>query len=559
MNGEGRRVLIVGGYGTFGGRLAQLLGEDERLILLIAGRSKSSADTFCKLFQSRAQMLPCQFDRAGDLAAQLRALKPDLIVDAAGPFQIYGADPYVVVRAAIAQGAHYVDLADGSDFVRNITQFDEVAREKGLFVLSGVSSFPVLHAAVVRALLKPGERPERIETGLAPSPKADLGLNVMRAIASYAGKPVAIIRDGVIGNASALIESRRMAIAPPGMIPLGRKRFSLVDVPDLQLLRQLWPDVRDVWVGAAMSPGWLQRMINFAAMAVRFKVLPSLSFLAPFMLRVRNFLAYGEHRGGMVVRVSGRGETGALFARSWHMIAPGDHGPFIPSMPAAIIIRLWLDGVAPPPGARAALSEMDLDAYEELFSARGIRHGIRDDSASAQTPLYRQVLGDAYAGLPAVLQTMHDRTSDKTVSGIAQIDRGESWLSRIAARITGFPPAGRDVPVTVAFTLRDGVETWTRDFGGHRFHSVQSRGKGRNAGLIDERFGPAAFGLAYEITGGRGVLSLRNWRIFGIPMPLCLAPNSQAFEFTKDGKFNFFVEISHPLTGLIVRYRGWLE
>ena len=32
------RVLILGGYGNFGGRLAQLLAHDARLTLLITGR-----------------------------------------------------------------------------------------------------------------------------------------------------------------------------------------------------------------------------------------------------------------------------------------------------------------------------------------------------------------------------------------------------------------------------------------------------------------------------------------------------------------------------------------
>ena len=33
------KVLIIGRYGTFGGRLAKLLADEYRLILLIAGRS----------------------------------------------------------------------------------------------------------------------------------------------------------------------------------------------------------------------------------------------------------------------------------------------------------------------------------------------------------------------------------------------------------------------------------------------------------------------------------------------------------------------------------------
>jgi len=38
-----------------------------------------------------------------------------------------------------------------------------------------------------------------------------------------------------------------------------------------------------------------------------------------------------------------------------------------------------------------------------------------------------------------------------------------------------------------------------------------------------------------------------------------LAPRSNAYESEENGAFRFFVEISHPLTGLIVRYDGWLK
>jgi hypothetical protein len=52
---------------------------------------------------------------------------------------------------------------------------------------------------------------------------------------------------------------------------------------------------------------------------------------------------------------------------------------------------------------------------------------------------------------------------------------------------------------------------------------------------------------------------LRRWSAFGIPLPLWLAPRPTAFETVENGRFRFHVEISHPLTGLIVRYRGWLS
>src|SRR5882672_7095092 len=93
-------VLILGGYGTFGGRLAQLLAGEERLTLIVAGRSLQKAQAFCAALAARAALVPAAFDREGDVDTQLGALGPNVIVDASGPFQAYG-DPYRVVRAAI--------------------------------------------------------------------------------------------------------------------------------------------------------------------------------------------------------------------------------------------------------------------------------------------------------------------------------------------------------------------------------------------------------------------------------------------------------------------------
>jgi saccharopine dehydrogenase-like NADP-dependent oxidoreductase len=150
MTSRSLKVLILGGYGTFGGRLAQLLADADGLMLVIAGRSRAKAEAFCA--QLRSAAIPAEFDRDGDVEQQLRAITPDIVVDATGPFQSYGNDPYRVVRAAIALGIHYLDLADCSDFVDGITRFDDAARARGIFVLAGVSSFPVLTAAVVRKL-----------------------------------------------------------------------------------------------------------------------------------------------------------------------------------------------------------------------------------------------------------------------------------------------------------------------------------------------------------------------------------------------------------------------
>ena len=286
-----------------------MLADEARLTLVIAGRSRAKAEAFCAGLQAAATLVPAAFDRDGDVERQLKAIAPDTMVDVTGPFQAYGDDPYRVVKAALALGVNYLDLSDGADFVKGIAQFDDAARARGVFVLSGVSSFPVLTAAVVRALAEGMRGVDSVTGGIAPSPYANVGLNVIRAIASYAGKPVALRRDGRPAVGYGLVDTRRYTIAPPGRLPLYPIRFSLVDVPDLQLLPDLWPGLRSVWMGAGPVPEIWHRLLNACAWLVRLRVLPSLSPFAGLMYRTINTLSWGEHRGGMFVAVAGEGRT----------------------------------------------------------------------------------------------------------------------------------------------------------------------------------------------------------------------------------------------------------
>jgi hypothetical protein len=550
-----RRILILGGYGTFGGRLARLLVSEPALTLLIAGRSATAARSFCMALPAGAARSAEVLDRDGDLQARLREIAPDVVVDASGPFQAYGADPYGVVRAALACGAHYLDLADGSEFVRGIARFDDEARRRGLVVLSGASSFPVLTAAAVRHLAHDFARVHAISGGIAPSPHARVGLNVMRAIAGYAGQPIAVTRDGREARARAFVETRRRTVAPPGAMPLAPRVFSLVDVPDLRLLADLRPEVRSVWMGAAPAPAALHRLLRWLARAVSLRLVPSLAPFAALMHRTLRVLHWGEHRGGMFVEVEGE-RRGERARRSWHLVAEGDDGPFIPSMAVAGILRRWHAGRAPAPGARPALRELELADYDALFARRRIATGCRSD---AQTDgLYRRLLGESWSALPIALRSLH-AAPQLRARGKATVVRGAGLLARAAARLFCFPAAAEQVDVEVLIERREGSELWTRDFGGRRFSSVQFAGSGRSEWLLCERFGPFVFGMALVVEASRLRYVVRRWTCCGIPLPRALGPSTEASEFEEAGRFRFSVEIASPLTGLIVRYSGFLD
>jgi hypothetical protein len=176
-----------------------------------------------------------------------------------------------------------------------------------------------------------------------------------------------------------------------------------------------------------------------------------------------------------------------------------------------------------------------------------------------RAPLYAQILKSAWHDLPAEIRAMHDVEDTALAEGRASVERGEGWLARLSAFVIGFPATSIDTPVSLRFEAADGIETWTRTFGEKSFRSRQFAGSGRSAGLLCERFGSLTFAMALVLEDGRLSLILRRWRAFGVPMPMVLCPRSIAHETVEEGRFHFHVEISHPVTGLIVRYRGWLK
>jgi hypothetical protein len=553
------KIIIIGGYGVFGGRLSQLLASDKRLTLLIAGRSLKTATDFCSSLPAGGSKQALVFDRDKDLEEQLRVIRPDLVIDASGPFQSYGAEPYRLIKACITCEVNYMDFADGSDFVKGVSQFDASAKERGIYVLSGVSSFPVLTAAVVRRLSHDLERVISIKAGIAPSPHAGVGMNVIRAIAAYSGQDIKLVRGGSSTLATALVENTRYTIAPPGRLPLRNIRFSLVDVPDLQVLPELWPELESIWVGAGTVPEVLHRMLNALAWLVKLKILPSLRPFAPLFYRVMNAARWGEHRGGMFVEIEGAKTGDTKVRRSWHLLAEGNDGPFIPCMAIEAVIKRTLAGNSPKLGARAASKDLELEDYEQLFSSRTIYTGQRDSIEEYSSKfIFKTLLGGAWNGLSEPLQKLHAADSEQIWSGTATVERGKGWMARFIALIFQFPNENKSVEATVNIKPTSSGEIWERTFAGKKFRSVLSLGKGLSDRLLNERFGPFSFGIALVFEDSTLKYVVRNWQFLGLPLPNVLAPKGDTYEFERDGQFCFHVEINHPLTGLIVKYMGTL-
>ena len=121
------KVLILGGYGVFGGRLARLLLQDG-IEVIVAGRDAAKAAAFTRQYGGS----PLFIGIAKDLSPIAEAA-PALVVDAAGPFQAYRGDPYRVARFCIGRKINYLDFSDDATFTVGISALNEAAIEARLF------------------------------------------------------------------------------------------------------------------------------------------------------------------------------------------------------------------------------------------------------------------------------------------------------------------------------------------------------------------------------------------------------------------------------------------
>ncbi len=524
------KVLLVGGTGVFGSRLARLLVRDKHAVT-IAGRNLANA----KLLASELNCSARQMDRNGDFGSLEEF---DVLVDAAGPYHAYGDNPYRLASAAILAGIHYLDLSDNAAFCQGISKLDKDARAAGVCAISGMSSVPALSSAVVRSLIA-DDVPNRIETAILPGNRSPRGLSVMASILMQAGRPMKIFRNGHWTDAIGWSAPRNYTL-PGDLIRQGW----LIEVPDVTLFPKHF-SAQTVVFRAGLELAVMRYGLWLVAILRRWVPIPiNGPVLRLFKLAADMLAPFGGDKGGMSVEVTVGHER-----RWWRLLAEDGDGPFIPT----IAIRALLRRKTLPIGAGPALETITLSEAEAAMSDVKVRS---ERGAEEHKPIFQQVLGDTFNALPPKVRATHRTIEVSRWCGQATVLRGEDSWSKFLGWVFGFPANAKDIRVEVTKTVTKQGETWERRFGERNFKSyLQATSQG-----MAERFGPFTFQLGLEVTDDCLHFPVLSGRIGPLPLPRWLLPISDAREYEKNGRFHFDVKLKAPFThNLLAHYQGNLS
>ena len=353
-------VLVLGGYGNFGGKITEALVQSNDISVSIAGRNPQSAARFSEQIKHKfGKQISCiVLDiQQADLACLLKSSGAKLVIHTSGPFQ---GQNYHVATACIDAGINYIDLADGRDFVRGFKALDDAARDNNVMAVTGASSVPGLSSAVINEFLAEFKELHSVEYGIAPGNKADRGEATVKAILSYTGKHFTRFDQGRWQSVRGWQDIHRQQFPQP----IGNRWLANCDIPDLELFPHTYPDLRSVKFLAGLELSVMHLGLWFLSWFSTMGIVKDWSRYSKAITVMSTwFEKFGTDVGGMYMLLQGIDNQGNLKKIRWDLVAEEGHGPQIPTIASIVLAKKLAKGSLNIKGAMPCVGLFSLNEF----------------------------------------------------------------------------------------------------------------------------------------------------------------------------------------------------
>jgi len=355
------KVMVIGGYGNFGQFICRMLAREADIQVLVAGRDKVKADTLAETLHGENEALGVLLDIHENLASVLLLHKPSVVIHTSGPFQ---NQSYAVAQCCIAHGCHYVDLADGREFVAGVGQLMQPAQRAGVVVCSGASSVPTLTSAILDNYLSEFSLLHSCESAISTAQKTSRGLATTEAVLSYAGKPFNTLIDGKAQAVFGWLDLRRKPF-----YKLGKRLLGNCDIPDLHLFPERYPSLKNIRFQAGLELKLVHGVLFGMSWLVRLGALSSLQPFAALMLKISRLLdIFGTEESGFYLEMAGFDLNSRPKKIRFELVAHKGDGMYIPSVPSILMALKLARGQIKEPGAFPCMGFISLAEYLSVLS-----------------------------------------------------------------------------------------------------------------------------------------------------------------------------------------------
>ena len=341
-------VLVVGGYGVVGRRIAAQLVSHFPDRVLIAGRDERRAQALCRELGHGARARRIDVEDAASIGPALDGV--GTVMSCVAQRELH------LLHTSIARGVAYTDIAPRLAFWHSAEEMAAEARRTGARIVLGAGLSPGISNMMARQLAKAVGRVDRIETAILLSLGDEYGPDSLQHVFEAMAGPFHVCEAGSSRDAVPFSRGERVDFPAP----LGSRTAYLFPWSDVVYYPKTL-GARTALGRFALDPGWVG---GFAALLVRagargWLTRPSFSGGNRGAIdRLKRF--YGGHdRFAMVVTVEGGG-------RVMKMSLSGRHQADVTAAGAAEFARTLAAGEVERPGVW--LPE-EVIAHERFFAA----------------------------------------------------------------------------------------------------------------------------------------------------------------------------------------------
>jgi|SRR5579871_191448 len=347
-------ILIAGGYGVVGRRIAALLAPTFVGRVVVAGRDEAKASA-----------------AAGQLGHGVRARRLDLsdaasigaALDGVGTIMVCVSDHDLhLLRAAVTRGLGYTDIAPRLAFWKRAEEKNAEARRTGARVLLGAGLSPGISNMMARQLKDVIGTADRVETAILLSLGDEFGPDSLRHVLDSVSQSFAVIEDGRSKDAMPFSRGTRVVFPEP----IGSKMAYLFPWSDVVYYPKTL-GARTAVGRFALEPSWAGRL---ASLLVTLGATKSLG--RPDRMKV--FLR-------LIERIKGRSSRGDAFAlavtvegsgRTMRMGLAGHHQADVTAAGAAELARQLAAGEVSGAGVWIPEEVVSPTRFFAMLAQRGI-------------------------------------------------------------------------------------------------------------------------------------------------------------------------------------------